>query len=264
MTNSYFLRKVSYEFKIVKMVLLVFLVCPMYSIFLFDIQSMQELTREDGVIETFGAIMFLVSSVVFGLAYFRSSCSQNGHVGQIGLARKNIFYLLLSLLFLLAFLEEISWGQRIFGIETPTVIAKVNRQKEINIHNLEWFHGHDKSGNRKRFLMLFLNGDRLFSIFWFVYCVCIPLLEKYNQRMKKVFAKIRLPVIPLQYAFLFPLNYVASKALEAIYPIPIYEHGIVETKETVSAILFVCVALGQVYRLSKWPNVVCARLRSTS
>lgn len=240
-------------------VLLAFLVCAMYSIFfLFDIQSVLWLTHEDGAIETFGAIMFLISSVGFSLAYFRSSGSQNDHMGQIGLARKNIFFLLLSLLFLLAFLEEISWGQRIFGVETPTVIAKVNRQKEINIHNLEWFHGHDKSGNRKRFLMLFLNGDRLFSIFWFVYCVCIPLLGKYNQRMKKVFVKIRLPVIPVQYAFLFSLNYGANKALEAIYPI--YAHSAVETKETVLAILFVCVALGQVYRLSRRPNVVCAPL----
>ena len=249
MTINYFLGKINNEFKIGKKVFLAFLVCAVYLIFLLDKKTVWRLTHEDGLIETFGAIMFLISSVGFGLAYFRSSCSQNDHMGQIGLARKNIFYLLLSLFFLLAFLEEISWGQRIFGIETPTAIAKVNRQKEINIHNLEWFHGRDKSGNRKLFLQLLLNGDRLFSIFWFVYCVCIPLLEKYNQRMKKVFAKIRLPVIPLQYAFLFPLNYVASKALEAIYPI--YEHGIVETKETVLAILFVCVALGQVYRLSR-------------
>ena len=258
---NYLLGKINDEFKISKKVFLVLLVFAVYLIFLLDNKTVLRLTHEDGLIETFGAIVFLISSAGFSLAYFRSSCSQNDHISQIGRARKNIFYLLLSFFFLLAFLEEISWGQRIFDFKTPAMIERVNSQKEINIHNLKWFHGIGESGNRKPFLSLFLNGDRLFSIFWFLYCVCIPLLEKYNQRMKKLFFKIRLPVIPLQYAFLFPLNYVASKAIEAIYPI--YTHGIVETKETVSAILFVCVALGQVYRLSIRPNMVCARLRST-
>lgn len=32
--------------------------------------------------------------------------------------------------------EEISWGQRIFGIETPEFLAEANAQKETNLHNL--------------------------------------------------------------------------------------------------------------------------------
>lgn len=238
------------------------IICAIYSILLFDRSTILRLTVEDGVVETLGAIMFLVASVGFGLAYFRSSCSRQDVSALMGQTRKNIFYLLLSLMFLLGFLEEISWGQRIFGIETPTVIANVNRQEEINIHNLDWFQGTDKSHNRKPFLQLLYNVDRLFSIFWFSYCVCIPLLGEFNQRMKKVFAKIRLPVIPVPYAFLFPFNYMASRAVVAIYPI--YRHGIVETKETIFAILFACVAFGQVCRLSKSPNAVCARTQSIS
>lgn len=33
-------------------------------------------------------------------------------------------------------LEEISWGQRIFGFETPELLQRYNLQKETNIHNL--------------------------------------------------------------------------------------------------------------------------------
>jgi hypothetical protein len=33
--------------------------------------------------------------------------------------------------------EEISWGQRIFGITTPEVIGAVNAQGEFNLHNIE-------------------------------------------------------------------------------------------------------------------------------
>ena len=69
------------------MLLLFFLIRAMYSIiFLFDIRSLRLLTREDGVIETLGAIMFLISSVGFGLTYFRSSRSKNDHMGQTKLA----------------------------------------------------------------------------------------------------------------------------------------------------------------------------------
>jgi hypothetical protein len=184
-------------------------------------------------------------------------------MGQIGSARKNIFYLLLSLFFLLAFLEEISWGQRILGIETPDLIAKVNRQNEINIHNLTWFHGNDETGNRRKpFLQLFLNGDRLYSFFWFGYCVCIPLLGKYYQSAKKVFDKIRLPIVPVHYAFMFSLNYSIAKVGETMCPA--YRHSLVETKETVIAMLFACVAFGQIYRLWMKPSVVSTSIRSTS
>ncbi|MCA9370128.1 MAG: hypothetical protein H6774_02350 [Pseudomonadales bacterium] len=42
-----------------------------------------------------------------------------------------------GLVFFVAGGEEISWGQRLLGIETPEEIAKVNSQQEITIHNLD-------------------------------------------------------------------------------------------------------------------------------
>lgn len=33
-------------------------------------------------------------------------------------------------------LEEISWGQRLLGLETPEGLAAINHQEEINVHNL--------------------------------------------------------------------------------------------------------------------------------
>lgn len=43
---------------------------------------------------------------------------------------------------LLAFIacEEVSWGQRIFGFETPELLREDNVQGEFNLHNLTWFH----------------------------------------------------------------------------------------------------------------------------
>jgi len=44
-------------------------------------------------------------------------------------------FLILSIGFAFIFGEEISWGQRIFGIETPEYISQYNKQNEINLHN---------------------------------------------------------------------------------------------------------------------------------
>lgn len=33
-------------------------------------------------------------------------------------------------------MEEISWGQRVLGIETPRALAEINLQEEANLHNL--------------------------------------------------------------------------------------------------------------------------------
>lgn len=46
------------------------------------------------------------------------------------------FFAVLALACLYVFLEEISWGQRIIGFETPELLKKHNLQREANIHNL--------------------------------------------------------------------------------------------------------------------------------
>lgn len=33
--------------------------------------------------------------------------------------------------------EEVSWGQRILGLETPETLAEVNRQDELTLHNID-------------------------------------------------------------------------------------------------------------------------------
>jgi hypothetical protein len=57
--------------------------------------------------------------------------------------------------------EEISWGQRIIGFETPEFIASVNEQNEANIHNIEK-HFFDRLLNRSIVLFSFLNIIFLF------------------------------------------------------------------------------------------------------
>lgn len=49
---------------------------------------------------------------------------------------KYIFFILFAIACILFALEEISWGQRIFGVESPAYFMENSDQQEINIHNV--------------------------------------------------------------------------------------------------------------------------------
>lgn len=52
---------------------------------------------------------------------------------------QKIFLLVFAAGCLVIALEEVSYGQRVFHFKVPDVIAKVNLQKEMNLHNLVYF-----------------------------------------------------------------------------------------------------------------------------
>ncbi len=77
--------------------------------------------------------------------------------------------------------EEVSWGQRILGIETPEYIAKHNKQGEFNLHNLYVLSS--KTGLRD-FLRTgefsydqIFNAQTLFKIFIGTYFLVLPLIS---------------------------------------------------------------------------------------
>lgn len=212
-----------------------------YSVFLFDGDTIYMLTEEDGVVEMLGAMMFLAASVLFLITYYRSGeCASESPRGIA--RRRNFAYLLLGLLFMFCFLEEISWGQRLLGFGSPEAFAEGNRQGETNIHNLELFHGLDADGERKSFWQLLLNMDRLFTLFWLTLCVIVP-AAALLPRLRKWLTQIRFPIFPLTLAGLFLLNYAISRFLAVQHPL--YQHSAVEVKESVCALLFFFAAMSQ-------------------
>lgn len=171
----------------------------LYAFLLLDKNIVESLTREDGLVETLGAISLLLASFFFFLNFKR---------------KKNIFYLFFGMLFLFGFLEEISWGQRILGYETPKFFHKYNLQNEVNIHNLKWFHGRDIYGAKKSFWGKLINLDRLFSMFWLCYFVVIPISVKISSKIAKLIRNFPFPIVPVFIGFLFLMNYICSKAFE--------------------------------------------------
>lgn len=83
---------------------------------------------EDGIFETLTAVALFYCA--FALAHTGVAVVRQG---QGRLAAAVFAMALISLVFAL---EEISWGQRIFGWSTPDQIGELNAQSETNLHNM--------------------------------------------------------------------------------------------------------------------------------
>ena len=95
---------------------------------------------------------------------------------------KNLWNFLLASLFFLIAGEEISWGQRVFQFKVPKAIKQINVQREFNLHNLEFFQGIIRSA-----------GVLVFCIL----CLIIPLTNRFSERCRHWYAKMRIPIFPL-------------------------------------------------------------------
>ena len=131
---------------------------------------------EDGIVEWSTALLLAASSIyLFSKAYV--------------LARSNakfwvICTILLGALFFFGAGEEISWGQRIFGIQSSEFFEEHNAQKETNLHNLV-------VGETKVNKLIF--GQILTAIL-VIYLIIIPFVYKKWEWLGKL---IKLFAVPL-------------------------------------------------------------------
>lgn len=84
---------------------------------------------EDGILETGTAIMLFLAAIILLIRLLR----------ERGMHPRSFSVYSVLMIVVLVFVsgEEISWGQRIFGVETGEFFSKHNRQAETNLHNLE-------------------------------------------------------------------------------------------------------------------------------
>ena len=97
-------------------------------LFYTDLSRFEQYVKEDGIAEWLTVAGLLLGSFVCFTRFLK-------------LLRKRSRWFLFVTLALGLFLffaagEEISWGQRIFGIETPEYFQQHNAQQETNLHNL--------------------------------------------------------------------------------------------------------------------------------
>jgi hypothetical protein len=162
-------------------------------------QALIPLTREDGLYEYLGASFFLIASIVFLITFIKTQ-------------DRNIIFMLFALAFFFAAGEEISWGQRILNFDTPEVIETINAQKEFTFHNLDFIQHSGGMGSSIKEILF--NFNRLFILFWMVFCILIPLANRISPKLRKLFLRIRMPIISIWFGMLFIINEITSKALE--------------------------------------------------
>ncbi len=93
------------------------------------------LTREDGIIEWLTVVLTITACILVMKLVWNEYLSNRISI--------HLIFLLLFAAGCIFFAgEEISWGQRIIGIETKAIspwLANVNRQNELNLHNIRAF-----------------------------------------------------------------------------------------------------------------------------
>ncbi|MGB8492081.1 MAG: hypothetical protein WCE64_13575 [Bacteroidales bacterium] len=192
------------------------------------------LSREDGIVENLSAIFFFLASCIMFYIFVVTKTDAKDFLFK---SRRNYFILLLGLFFFFCAGEEISWGQRIIGIDTPEYMEENNAQKELNIHNLFIFQATDRNNNIKTGLKELLTGHKIFAFIWITFCLLIPVLYRVSSHSNKFLDRISFPVIPLWLGILFLINHLLSKVFESMHLFPRLT-PIIETKETDFALLF--------------------------
>jgi hypothetical protein len=161
--------------------------------------TIDSLIQEDGLIEWIGTIGFLVASGCFLAAFLLAQRTENR-------ARytwiKRLSLLALALLLFAFAGEEISWGQRLLGLETPESLRSTNVQNETNLHNLD-------------LLQNTLSVDRLFQLFWIGLGVAVPVVAALSSRARRTLDRL-LPIFPLSVALLFVFSQVMELAFQGL------------------------------------------------
>jgi hypothetical protein len=189
---------------------------------------------EDHYFENVGAISLFVASGLSFYIFLRAWKNRRAaHIHWI----KLLVYLGLALLYFFGGGEEISWGQRIFHIKEPAVMAADNSQGELNIHNLKIF---EKSN--------LLKADNIFTVFWMAFAVVLPAASLLSGQFKR-FAASLTPIVYWAIGLLFLFNYFFAKLAKSIYAgvytyqmIP-FAQAVQEVKESNYELLFVFLSL---------------------
>lgn len=91
-----------------------------------------QLVKEDNLVENAQVLVLLIGAVAAILA------SKNFLEKRL-LMMGGLFFIVSAVLFFIAG-DEMSWGQRLLGLQTPSELGQNNLQKEITVHNINGLH----------------------------------------------------------------------------------------------------------------------------
>lgn len=227
--------------------ILAFAVFPYVLIYFLSADTIVNYFGEDKFFEWFSAFSWFLAAVLFGVAL-------QAVIRRPGVVHPIWYFGLLAITFIAAG-EEISWGQRLFDYETPAVVANSNLQGEMNLHNLKLFDVRTSvDGDKKTGIQRWLTFGRMGSLIWIGFLVILPLTTKFIPPLARFFAWARMPVPPVQLAYLGIAGYASFLIIDSLngpvlagdesqYIKFAIKFAINEYKETLVAVLFLCAAM---------------------
>jgi hypothetical protein len=166
-----------------------------YIFFYTNLPLFVRYVEEDGTVEWLTVVGLMLGCIVSMFRFFKL------------IGKRNWWFLTVTLgLGLVLFFgsgEEISWGQRIFGIKSPEFFQKNNAQHETNFHNLIVDH-------IKLNKLIF---STLLSIALGIYLVIVPILFEKNQKIKSLLNYSGIPVPRLYQVISFILLIIITSLL---------------------------------------------------
>ena len=149
------------------------LACGLYVVYLvlFDIEGYRQLIREDGIVEYLSALFWFLAAAVLVVHALKSLKEPSGKYSFL-------FGALLVAFFIVCGGEEISWGQRLTGHDTPGWLKAVNVQDETTLHNI---------GS----ISVFSN---VFFLLTFAFFLVLPYVARRNPRIRNMLDAIRFPI----------------------------------------------------------------------
>ncbi len=185
----------------------------------------QALMHEDGPVENLSALFWAIGAC---LSIYAAVALRGKH---------RTFYILAAVVCVTAFGEEISWGQRALGIETPEFFAKHNMQSEISIHNLYVLSG---GSTWRQFFATgrfdyrqILDAQNLFRLCFYTYFLVLPLLCL-NKRAERRLTNVGY-VVPNGYSLICLWGCIALVYLVTLGGDPTHLHRGQEIREMLFA-----------------------------
>ncbi|WP_372744550.1 hypothetical protein [Lutibacter sp.] len=142
-------------------------------------------TVEDGFVENGSAIFLFISSMLLLYRFFKLF-KYKKTLWKVGI-------LAMAIVFFFGAGEEISWGQRIFNIESSEYFLQNNAQQETNLHNMV-------VDGKKINKIIF---SQLLTIILVLYLIVTPFLYRKYDWIKNLINMFAVPVVKWQYTIAF-------------------------------------------------------------
>lgn len=142
-------------------------------------------TQEDGFVE-YGTAFLLFCSSLLLISRFIKLQKYKKATWKFGI-------LMLAIIFFFGAGEEISWGQRIFGIESSEYFQENNAQGETNLHNMV-------VGGKKINKIVF---SQLLTIILIIYLIITPFLYRKFDGIKKLANSFAVPIVKWHHTIAF-------------------------------------------------------------